>query len=99
MVESGNRRWLLRSGLALAGAAWLSAPKACELQAEFLRVTHPSTRGTAADAEFGVLCMRIDKVTADDRLIDVHTPVADGVMLSVFENLELALAADRRVWT
>jgi copper(I)-binding protein len=81
MVQGGDRRRLLRSGLALAGAAWLPATKACEVQAEFLRVTHPWTRGTAADAEFGVLCMRIDNVTADDRLIDVHTPVADGVML------------------
>lgn len=77
-----DRRWMLRGGLALAGAAWLPAAKACEVQAEFLRVTHPWTRATAPGAEFGVLCMRIDEVTADDRLIDVQTPIADGVELS-----------------
>lgn len=81
MVQKDDRRWLLRSALALAGAAWLPATRACEVQGEFLRVTHPWTRATAPDAEFGVLCMRIDEVTADDRLIDVHTPVADGVVL------------------
>lgn len=77
MVRSGDRRWLLRNGLALAGAAWLPAAQACEVQAEFLRVMHPWTRATAPDAEFAVLCMRIDEVTADDRLIGVETPVAD----------------------
>lgn len=81
MVQAGDRRWMLRSGLALAGAVWLPAAQACEVQAEFLRVTHPWTRATAPDAGFAVLCMRIDAVTADDRLIDVHTPVADGVAL------------------
>ena len=82
MVQVGDRRWMLRSGLALAGAAWLPAAKACEVQAEFLRVTHPWTRATAPGAEFAVLCMRIDEVTADDRLIGVHTSVADGVVLA-----------------
>ena len=77
-----DRRRMLRNGLALAGAAWWPTTKACEVQGEFLRVTHPWTRATAPDAEFGVLCMRIDEVTADDRLIAVHTPVADGVELS-----------------
>lgn len=77
MVRSCDRRWLLRSGLALAGAAWLPAAQACEVQAEFLRVVHPWTRATAPNAEFAVLCMRIDEVTADDRLIGIETPVAD----------------------
>ena len=81
MIQGGDRRWMLRSGLALAGAAWLPAAQACEVQGEFLRVTHPWTRATAPGAEYGVLCMRIDEVTADDQLIDVHTPVADGVVL------------------
>ena len=96
MVQGGDRRWLLRSGLALAGTAWLPAAKACEVQAEFLRVSHPWTRATAPDAEFGVLCMRIDEVTADDRLIGVHTPVADGVDLAGAQRgapLDLAIAA------
>ena len=77
-----DRRRMLRSGLALTGVAWLPATQACEVQGEFLRVTHPWTRATAPDAEFAVLCMRIDDVTADDRLIGVHTPVADGAELA-----------------
>lgn len=76
-----DRRQLLRQGLALAGALALPAARACEVQAEFLRITHPWTRATAPDAAFAVLCMRIDEVTADDRLVGVQTPVADGVWL------------------
>ena len=87
---------MLRSGLALAGAAWLPAIQACEVQGEFLRVTHPWTRATGPDAEFAVLCMRIDEVTADDRLIGLHTPVADGVELAGAQRgapLDLAIPA------
>ncbi len=76
-----NRRWMLRSGTALTGALLLPATQACEVQAEFLRITHPWTRATAPGAESGVLCMRIDAVTADDMLIGVETPVAGGVLL------------------
>lgn len=76
-----NRRRVLRSGAALTGALLLPAARACEVQAEFLRITHPWTRATAPNAEFGVLCMRIDEVTADDMLIGVQTPVAGGVLL------------------
>ena len=77
-----NRRWLLRSGTAAAGALLVPAARACEVQATFLRITHPWTRATAPDAEFGVLCMRIDEVTADDRLVDVRTPVAERAWLA-----------------
>jgi len=77
-----NRRWLLRSGTAAAGAMLVPAVRACEVQATFLRITHPWTRATAPDAEFGVLCMRIDEVTADDRLVGVHTPVAERAWLA-----------------
>lgn len=77
-----NRRWLLRSSAVAAGALVLPAARACEVQAGFLRVTHPWTRATAPDAEFCVLCMRIDDVTADERLIGVSTPVADLARLS-----------------
>lgn len=76
-----DRRQLLRHGLLLAGATLLPTARACEVQAEFLRITHPWTRATAPDAEFAVLCMRIDAVVADDRLIGVETPVAGGVWL------------------
>lgn len=96
MVQGNDRRWMLRSALALAGTAWLPATRACEVQAEFLRVTHPWTRATGPDAEFAVLCMRIDEVTADDRLIGVQTPVADGVELAGAQRgapLDLAIPA------
>ena len=81
MPSMPERRRLLRQGLAVAGALALPAARACEVQAEFLRITHPWTRGTAPDDQFAVLCMRIDEVVADDRLIGVQTPVADGVWL------------------
>lgn len=77
-----NRRWLLCSGTAAAGALLVPAARACEVQATFLRITHPWTRATAPDADFGVLCMRIDEVTADDRLVDVRTPVAERAWLA-----------------
>ena len=76
-----SRRWILRSGTVLTGAMLLPTAKPCEVQAEFLRITHPWTRATAPGAESGVLCMRIDEVTADDMLIGVETPVAGGVLL------------------
>ena len=78
-----NRRWMLRSSAAMGGALLLpTATRACEVQAEFLRITHPWTRGTTPGAEFAVLCMRIDNVTADDRLIGVQTPVAGGALVA-----------------
>ena len=76
-----SRRRMLRNGTALTGALLLPAARACEVQAEFLRLTHPWTRATALNARFAVLCMRIDEVTADDMLIGVQTPVASGVLL------------------
>lgn len=82
MHDHINRRWMLRSGAALGSALLLPSTRACEVQAEYLRVTHPWTRGTAPGAESAVLCMRIDNVTADDRLIGVQTPVAGGVLLA-----------------
>jgi copper(I)-binding protein len=95
-----NRRWVLRSGAALAGALLLPATQACEVQAEFLRITHPWTRATAPQAEFGVLCMRIDEVTADDMLIGLETPVASGVQLPgapAGQPLALAIPAGSRI--
>jgi periplasmic copper chaperone A len=82
MHDRINRRLLLRSGIALGGTLLLPTTQACEVQAEFLRITHPWTRGTASGAESAVLCMRIDNVTADDRLIGVQTPVAGGALLA-----------------
>ncbi len=82
MDQNIGRRRMLRSGSALAGALLLPAAQACEVQTEFLRIRHPWTRATAPNAEFGVLCMRIDEVTADDMLIGVETPVAGGALLA-----------------
>lgn len=73
------RRHLLRTGLALGAVCALRPARACEYQADYLRVTHPWTRATAADASTAVLCMRLDEVTATDRLIGASTPVASAV--------------------
>jgi len=100
MHHQPTRRRLLRHGLAVAGAAALPAARACEVQAEFLRITHPWTRATAPDAGFAVLCMRIDDVTEDDRLLGVQTPVADGVWLHDAPDgqpLDLPIAAGSRI--
>jgi periplasmic copper chaperone A len=82
MEHMRHRRRLLGAGLSTGlvwvGSSWLAPAQACEVQAEFLRITHPWTRATAPDADFAVLCMRFDEVTGDDRLIAVHTPVAEG---------------------
>lgn len=67
----------LATGFGLGGA--LPRALACEVQADYLRVTHPWTRATAPDASQAVLCMKIDEITADDRLIGASTPLATGV--------------------
>jgi periplasmic copper chaperone A len=75
-----QRRIALRAGLA-AGAAcatWALPARACEFHGGTLRVTHPWTRATAADATVAVLGMRIDEVSEDDRLIGARSPVAQG---------------------
>ncbi len=95
-----SRRWMLRSGVGMGGALLLPSARACEVQAEFLRITHPWTRGTAPGAEFGVLCMRIDNVTADDRLIGVQTSVAGGVQIAGAPDgqpLDLAIPAGSNI--
>lgn len=73
-----SRRHLLRAGLAVGAATVLRPAQACEFQAEMLRVIHPWTRATAADATTAVLCMKFDEVIASDRLIGASSPVASG---------------------
>lgn len=75
-----RRRWLAGS-VALAAGAALPAARACEVQAEFLRVMHPWSRATAPDASTAVLCMTLDQVTRDDLLIGAETPIARGAEL------------------
>lgn len=82
MATITTRRRVLHQGLALVGAGMLPAVgRACEVEAQFLRITHPWTRATAPGAQAGVLCMRIDNVSADDRLIGIETAVAGGAVL------------------
>jgi len=71
---------LSAGGLVLA-AVCARPVRACEVQAEFLRVVHPWTRATAPGADSAVLGMTIDQVTKDDRLVAVQTPVANGAVL------------------
>ena len=71
-----QRRLLLRGGLALAGASLLPAARACEYFSSSLRITHPWTRAAAQHVPYAVVCMRLDEVQQDDRLIGLDTPVA-----------------------
>ncbi len=74
-----RRVWL---HAALAASATISVPRAraCEYFSPTLRVTHPWTRATPADAAFAVLGMRFNDVAEDEQLLDVQTPVAEAVM-------------------
>lgn len=77
-----TRRSLIQAVPALGLGLALPAARACEFQIHTLRVTHPWTRATRLDADHAVLCMRIDEVTADDRLIGARTPVAGRTEMS-----------------
>jgi len=73
-----HRRGLLRAGLALGASLALPAARACEYFSVNLRVTHPWTRASGADARYAIVCMKFDAVAQADRLIGVQTPVAEG---------------------
>jgi hypothetical protein len=77
-----DRRRLLGAVAALSAGVWCPPARACEVVAEYLRITHPWTRGTAPGAPVGVLCMKLDEVLEDERLLGVRTPVATGVQLA-----------------
>lgn len=77
-----DRRRVLGAAAALVAGGLCQPARACEVVAEYLRITHPWTRGTAPGAAFGVLCMKLDDVLEDERLIGVRTPVAEGVRLA-----------------
>lgn len=77
-----DRRRLLAAAAALPLAALAPPARSCEVVAEYLRITHPWTRGTAPGAATGVLCMTLDEVAADERLVGVTTPVAGCVQLA-----------------
>lgn len=76
--QQRQRRQLLQHGLALSLGALLlpRAARACEYFAPTLRITHPWTRATGLDASQAIVCMKLDEVLQDDRLVAVETPVA-----------------------
>jgi copper(I)-binding protein len=93
MNDAVSRRQALRLGLLALGAAMLAPrARACEFFALNLRVTHPWTRVTAADAPFAIVCMKIDQVRARDRLIGVETPVATSAQIG---GISTGVFADR----
>lgn len=75
-----HRRHLLRSGLAAGVALVAPGARACEYFSPNLRVVHPWTRAT--DAGFAIVCMKFDDVTLADRLVAVHTPVAESAEMA-----------------
>lgn len=75
-----DRRTVLHAGLALGAAMQWRQVHACEYFAANLRITHPWTRATPADAPYALMGLRIDEVTQDDRLLAVETPVAASVV-------------------
>jgi copper(I)-binding protein len=83
MIDTpGSRRSALHIALALGLYGLLPKARACEFFASSLRITHPWTRATPADAPYATVCMRFDEVSRDDRLIGVETPVATGAELA-----------------
>lgn len=71
-----RRRDVLGAGLAFTAALVAPPLRACEFFASTLRIVHPWTCVTLADAAFAMVCMKFDEVTTADRLIGVETPVA-----------------------
>jgi copper(I)-binding protein len=82
LVELGDRRLVLRAGLAVGASLLLPGARACEFMTSTLRVTHPWTRATAPDATSAMLGMKFDEVLEADRLVLVETPVASGAEMA-----------------
>jgi copper(I)-binding protein len=83
IVNTGiSRRAGLRAAAALG--AWLAWPaaKACEFNSSTLRIIHPWTRATGADATTAVVSMKFDDVLQADRLVRVESPVAAGARIA-----------------
>lgn len=76
-----RRRAVLGHGLAATLALVGVRVRACEFWTDNLRITHPWTRATADDATSAIVCMTIDEVQVDERLIGVETPVSTGAEL------------------
>lgn len=100
MTVITTRRHILRAGLALGASCLVPPARACEFFASTLRVTHPWTRVTPAEAPFAMVCMKIDQVTRTDRLIGLVTPVATGAEIggiSTGRSLDLLIEKGREV--
>lgn len=96
MSACSARRRVLGAGLASGALFVAPALMACEFQATHLRVLHPWVRASAEGARDTVLCLTIDEVQRDDRLVALHTPVAEAVcMADGHSPVDLALAAGR----
>lgn len=91
------RRLFLHAGAASLAAGYLPRARACEYLLSNLRVTHPWTRATDAGAAHAVLCMRIDEVSADDRLVAVRTPVAGSAAMPDGRPVDLAVRAGSEI--
>jgi periplasmic copper chaperone A len=76
-----DRRHVLGFAAATLTGLAMRPSRACEFITDTLRVTHPSTRASAAGATSTLLNMRIDEVLLADRLIEVRTPIATGAEL------------------
>jgi copper(I)-binding protein len=81
MTQHSDRRLLLRGLMASGLVACLPSARACEFFCTTLRVTHPWTRASAANATTAIISMRFDEVAEDDRLLGVETPVATAAEL------------------
>jgi periplasmic copper chaperone A len=82
MSRPVDRRDVLRAGFVLCASLAAPSVRACEFHTSTLRITHPWTRATGAEATSAVLCMKFDEVAATDRLIGVETPVAAGAEMA-----------------
>lgn len=88
-----DRRHVL---VATAAAFAFPAARACEYTTPYLRVIHPWTRATAGPT--AVVSMKFEDVLADERLVDVRTPVAAGARLGglgAAERVDLEIPAGR----
>jgi copper(I)-binding protein len=81
MTQVIQRRRLLHAACAAGLSALLPAARACEYFTTTLRITHPWTRASDADADSALISMKFDEVTHSDRLIAVSTPVAESAAL------------------
>jgi copper(I)-binding protein len=101
MTRLLHRRGLLQAGLGLCAALAVPAVRAndtCYFDSPNLRIFHPWTRATGPEDRVAVVCMVFDEVTRADRLIGVHTPVAEGAEIGgpgARPGVDLPIAAGR----